>query len=263
MERAIEKIPQNSGIYAGFDPTANSLHIGNLVTLCGLFTAAHHYSIPSIALMGSGTVSIGGDPSFRTSERSKLSADEIAKNSNAISKSIQRIQKHHQNMSNSMKAQSNNFDKSVQSKQHFRILDNSSWLSKISILDFMCTVGHSFRIKNMLERDCIQTRINQHANTATYGEFSYQIIQAYDFLALSQKFNINMQLGGIDQWGNIYSGMELIKRSTGQESVALCTPLLVDSCGKKIGKSENNQIWLDSEKTRPFDFYQVMHFLIM
>lgn len=236
----------DSGIYAGFDPSADSMHIGNFVTLNCLLRAAHSFGIPSTALVGSGTVAAGGDPSFRLKGRDSMTEVEITHNAERLKEQIKKID--------------SKFGKLCNSQHRLQVIDNLKWFNSIGLLQFLRLVGPKLRIIHLLEKDSMKTRLESGENTASFGEFCYPVMQAYDFYTLSENQNINIQLGGIDQWGNMSTGMELISKVSQQPrpTMAICTPLLTDSSGNKMGKSgAKGQIWLDESKTKQFDFYQV------
>ena len=242
--RTVENLPSGSGIYAGYDPTADSMHIGNFITLNCLLRAAHFFGLSSIALIGSGTVVAGGDPSFRSKGRDLMTEQQIAHNATKLKEQIKRI--HSQ------------FGKLCNSKSQLQVVDNLEWFNGIGLLDFIRMTGPKLRIIHMLEKDSMKARLESGERTATFGEFCYPVMQAYDFYTLSTTQNINIQLGGIHQWGNMSSGMEFISKTSQQRpTMAVCTPLLTDSSGNKMGKSGEGQVWLSEMKTKQFEFYQV------
>ncbi|WP_100012152.1 tyrosine--tRNA ligase [Lentibacillus sediminis] len=225
-------------LYAGFDPTADSLHIGHLVpiTMLKRFQKAGH---KPIALVGGGTGMIG-DPSGRTSERSLNEEKVVQEYSEKIRKQIGRLL---------------DFDKGenpVQSR------NNHDWLAKMTIIDFLRDAGKHFGINYMLAKESVSARIEQGI---TFTEFSYMILQSLDYLKLYEEENCTLQIGGSDQWGNITAGMELIRRSREHEDqeinvFGLTVPLITKADGTKFGKTAGGAIWLDPEKTSPYEFYQ-------
>lgn len=225
-------------LYCGFDPTADSLHIGHLlpITMLKRFQKAGH---KPIALVGGGTGMIG-DPSGRTSERSLNEAHVVKGFSEKIKQQIAKLVEFDQG------------DNPVVAR------NNHDWLSNMNIIDFLRDAGKHFGINYMLAKESVSARIEQGI---TYTEFSYMILQSLDFLKLYEQENCTLQIGGSDQWGNITAGMELIRRSREQESdeikvFGLTVPLITKADGTKFGKTAGGAVWLDPEKTSPYEFYQ-------
>jgi tyrosyl-tRNA synthetase len=218
--------------YCGFDPTAPSLHIGNLVPTMLLVHAARH-GHRAIALVGGGTAMIG-DPSGKSEERPLASADAITANATRIH------------------AQLSLLFKSAGTKG-VSLANNADWLLTIGAVDFMRDVGKHFSVNYMLAKDSVQSRIE---TGISYTEFSYSLLQAYDYLQLYKKHNCTLQVGGSDQWGNITAGMELIRRAVGGEAHVMTAPLITTASGKKFGKTEAGAVWLDPALTSPYQFYQ-------
>ncbi|MEC3885020.1 tyrosine--tRNA ligase [Halobacillus litoralis] len=224
-------------LYCGFDPTADSLHIGHLLPVLMLkrFQQAGHRPI---ALVGGGTGMIG-DPSGRSSERQLNSAEVVQGYSESIKEQLARIL---------------NFDEGENAAV---ARNNHEWLSQMTIIDFLRDTGKHFGINYMLAKDSVESRIEQGIS---YTEFSYMILQSLDFQQLYQKENCTLQIGGSDQWGNITAGLELLRRSAaGEEEVeayGLTVPLITKADGSKFGKTAGGAIWLDPEKTSPYEFYQ-------
>src|SRR5690242_1719580 len=218
--------------YVGFDPTAPSLHIGNLVPVMGLVHLQRSGHRP-IALVGGGTGMIG-DPSGRSTERQLMSLDEIAANARAIEKQLS----HFLDFSGPRAA---------------LMRDNSTWLTQLKAVDFMRDIGKHFTVNYMLAKESVQSRIE---GGISFTEFSYMLLQAYDFLELHRREGVTLQMGGSDQWGNITAGAELIRRTVGREAHALTFPLVTTSSGAKFGKSESGAVWLDAARTSPYEFYQ-------
>ncbi|MCH9632291.1 MAG: Tyrosine--tRNA ligase [Chlamydiae bacterium] len=224
-------------VYIGFDPTADSLHLGNLVGIIALgwFQKFGH---KPIALAGGATGFIG-DPTGKNSERSYLDAQTLKKNLKGIQKDLENILKF-------------NPDNPVE------LLNNYDWHCKLSYLDFLRDVAQHFRISTLLARETVKERLKTQEGMS-FKEFSYPLLQAYDFLHLFRKEDATLQLGGSDQWTNITSGMNLIKKVCQKEAYGLTFPLLTKSDGKKFGKSEQGAIWLSKDKLSPYDFYQYLY----
>jgi tyrosyl-tRNA synthetase len=218
--------------YAGFDPTASSLHVGHLVPVMGLAHLQRAGHRP-IALVGGGTGMIG-DPSGKSAERQLLSADEIDANSRAIEKQLAHFL-------------------DFTGGQAARMRDNAEWLRPLKAVDFMRDVGKHFTVNYMLAKDSVQSRIE---GGISFTEFSYMLLQAYDFLELNRREGVTLQIGGSDQWGNITAGLELIRRVQGVTAHALTMPLVTTASGTKFGKTEAGAVWLDATRTSPYKFYQ-------
>ncbi|OCF54060.1 tyrosine-tRNA ligase [Kwoniella mangroviensis CBS 10435] len=269
-------------IYAGVDPSASSLHVGNLLPLLGLlhFQAKGHQSI---CLIGGATGSIG-DPSGRSTERKALSAQELAVNVRGITNQVHRFF-----ATGSAYLQKRGVDikgkgKEVQEDMGIKVVDNYEWTKDVSLLDFLRGPGKLSRVGVMLSRDSVKNRLTSDSGIS-YTEFTYQLLQAYDFSHLWKEYGCKIQMGGSDQWGNIVSGIDLIKRSQSQiqvqqqqhnedsfsseasdtglvgeeeevEAYGLTIPLLTTSTGEKFGKSAGNAVWLDERRTSPAEFYQ-------
>ncbi|KAI9506087.1 tyrosine-tRNA ligase [Coemansia spiralis] len=240
-------------VYCGVDPTAESLHLGNMVTLMGLlhFHIAGHRAIP---LIGNATGMIG-DPSGRSTERVALDRETLAKNITGIEGQLERFFK--RGAEYAVKRMSNIDQRSL---KQVGILHNANWYCHMNILTFLGSVGRYVRVGAMMARDSVKSRL-QSASGISFTEFSYQLLQAYDFWYLFHYHGCKIQIGGSDQWGNITAGIDLIHRmelDQAQKSGAfgLTIPLLTTSSGEKFGKSAGNAIWLDGKKTSPFDIYQ-------
>ncbi|MCE6992834.1 tyrosine--tRNA ligase [Dyadobacter sp. CY323] len=224
--------------YIGFDPTASSLHIGNLATIMLLvhFQRAGH---KPFALVGGATGMIG-DPSFKASERSFLDEDTLRFNQEGIRKQLEQFL---------------DFDCGANSAE---MVNNYDWFKDIGFLQFLRDAGKFLSVNYMMSKDSVKKRLE---TGISFTEFSYQLLQGYDFYHLYKNKNVRLQMGGSDQWGNITTGTEIIRRKEGDEegyfkAYALTTPLLTKSDGSKFGKSEGGNIWLDAEKTSPYEFYQ-------
>ncbi|OGP56292.1 MAG: tyrosine--tRNA ligase [Deltaproteobacteria bacterium RBG_13_61_14] len=223
-------------LYAGFDPTAPSLHVGNLLIIMGLAQFQRHGHTP-IVVVGGGTGLIG-DPSGKTKERQLLSQDELQTNLQGIRKQLERFLA---------------FGPSLSSPA--RILNNAEWLLEFKFLDFLRDVGKHFRLGEMLAKESVKLRLNSDEGMS-FTEFCYQLLQAYDFLHLFDQFHCTLQVGGSDQWGNITAGIDLIRKLRGKTAYGITFPLLTTASGEKFGKTEAGTIWLESERTSPYDFYQ-------
>ena len=227
----LDKAPRN--FYWGTDPSADSLHIGHLAALmmCACFVR-HGYT--PYYLVGGATGQIG-DPKD-TVERDLKGLDEIERNKAALAKQIIRV---------------------THSPADTQILDNYDWFSQVKFLPFLREIGKAFSMTQLLDRQFVQKRIGEGGSGISYAEFSYTLIQGYDFLHLFREHNVDLQLCGADQYGNCTSGIHLIKRLEGAKADAYSCPLIIDKVtGRKFGKSEGNAVWLDAEKTSIFDFYQ-------
>lgn len=218
--------------YVGFDPTAPSLHIGNLVPVMGLVHLQRSGHRP-IALVGGGTGMIG-DPSGRSTERQLMSLDEISANARAIEKQLSQFL-------------------DFSGKRAARMRDNATWLTQLKAVEFMRDIGKHFTVNYMLAKESVQSRIE---GGISFTEFSYMLMQAYDYLELHRREGVTLQMGGSDQWGNITAGMELIRRVEGKTTHALTLPLVTTASGTKFGKTEAGAVWLDPSRTSPYKFYQ-------
>jgi tyrosyl-tRNA synthetase len=234
---ALERLLATPGqpIYIGFDPTADSLHAGSLVPALMLsrFQRAGHRPI---VLVGGSTGMIG-DPSGRASERPLMTPDMVRANVEAIRAQLARFV---------------TFDGSNPAI----LVNNYDWTGPVSYLDFLRDVGKHFTVNYMLAKESVRRRLEDREHGISYAEFSYMLLQAYDFLVLHDQHGCKIQGGGSDQWGNITAGIELIRRIRGQEAFGITFPLLTTASGEKFGKSAGNAIWLDPAKTSPYRFYQ-------
>lgn len=238
-------------VYAGFDPTAESLHVGNLMTLMGLWHFSWNAN-KTFALIGGATGGIG-DPSGKSIERKMIDAAIISRNTSCLKDQLHKL---HANANNyAIKRSKTTFP--------LNILDNRDWFKNMSVLDFLGDIGRNFRLGNMLAKESVKSRLTT-PNGMSFTEFSYQTLQAYDFYHLHKNYGCNLQIGGSDQWGNILAGCDLIYKkipSSSSKVGGLTLPLVTTSDGIKFGKSEGNAIWLNSEMTSVFDFYQVNVFI--
>ena len=217
--------------YIGFDPTADSLHVGHFMALC-LMKRLQMAGNKPIALIGGGTTMIG-DPSGRTDMRKMLSKEDIDHNAECFKRQMERFIEFGEG-----KAQ---------------MVNNADWLLNLNYVDMLREVGACFSVNNMLRAECYKQRMEKGLS---FLEFNYMIMQSYDFYYLYQHYGCNMQFGGDDQWSNMLGGTELIRRKLGKDAHAMTITLLTDSQGKKMGKTAGNAVWLDPNKTSPFEFYQ-------
>jgi tyrosyl-tRNA synthetase len=220
--------------YIGFDPTAPSLHIGTLLVIMLLVRLQRHGHRP-VALAGGGTGLIG-DPSGKSNERPLADAATVAANADAIRRQLERFL-------------------DFSGANAARMLNNAEWLVDLRAVDFMRDVGKHFTVNYMLQKESVQGRMEAGIS---YTEFSYMLLQAYDFLELRRRHDVRLQMGGSDQWGNITAGIELIRRTTGQDAHAITSPLVTTAAGTKFGKTESGTIWLDASLTTPYKFYQFL-----
>lgn len=230
LAAALDK--QSVSAYCGFDPTAPSLHVGNLVPVMGLTHLQRGGHRPFI-VVGGGTGLIG-DPSGKTAERMLHSTETVEENTRALRGQLE----HFLDFSGDHAAQMRN---------------NADWLVPLRAVDFMRDVGKHFTVNYMLAKESVQARIE---SGISYTEFSYMLLQAYDYRELFLRDGVTLQVGGSDQWGNITAGMELIRRTTSGEAHALTFPLVTTATGTKFGKTEAGSVWLDPERTSPYQFYQ-------
>ena len=229
--------------YAGFDPTAQSLHVGNLLPMLILIHLGREGHTP-IFLIGSGTATIG-DPSGRSQERNLLTRSFVDKNAGKIAGQVKQVWSGAQQLLSDDRS-------GMLSNQQFRVIENS-WLEDVGLLDFLRDTGKHFTINHMLDKESVRARLD---TGISFTEFSYMLLQAYDFLWLKREFGCSLQVGGGDQWGNITAGIELIRREGEGKAYGLTVPLLTTATGSKFGKTAEGAIWLDRELTSPFDFYQ-------
>ncbi len=229
---ALAKLPEGATFYHGIDPSAESLQVGNFVGIMVVARLAQA-GLKPILLFGGATGSIG-DPSGKSAERNLLSLDKIRENIQRQSEQITRL-----------------FSR-LDCKPEF--VNNYDWTKDMSMLDFMRDVGKHFPVNYMIAKETVKTRLE--GDGISYTEFSYMLLQAFDFYHLSQTRDCKLQIGGSDQWGNITAGLELIRRKGGGEAFGFSWPLITDSQGRKFGKSAGQAIWLDPEMTSPYEFHQ-------
>lgn len=223
-------------LYCGFDPTADSLHIGSLVPLLALkrFQEAGH---KPMALVG-GATGLIGDPSFKAQER-KLNTSEIV--GGWVDK---------------LKVQVSKFIDFNAGEKSATVINNLDWVGDISVLDFLRDVGKYFSVNNMIQKESVKQRLEREGEGISFAEFTYMLLQSYDFAELAEREACTLQIGGSDQWGNIVGGVDLARRMYGKQVFGLTLPLVTKSDGTKFGKTESGTIWLDSTKTSPYAFYQ-------
>jgi tyrosyl-tRNA synthetase len=235
-EELLEK-EKTSG-YIGFDPTADSLHIGHMVQVMLLVHFQRSGHTP-IALVGGATGMIG-DPSGKSEERNLLDEVTLRKNQQAIKNQLSKF----------LDFKSDNDNRAI-------MVNNYDWMREYSFLGFIRDIGKHITVNYMMSKDSVKKRIGSDAKEGmSFTEFSYQLVQGTDFLYLFNNYNCKLQMGGSDQWGNIVTGTELIRRKAGGEAFALTCPLITKSDGSKFGKTESGNVWLDPEKTSPYQFYQ-------
>jgi tyrosyl-tRNA synthetase len=229
-------IPQPVTLYCGFDPTADSLHVGNLVPLLALrrFQLLGHHPI---AVAGGATGSIG-DPSGKTAERQLLTKEILDRNIASVKVQLAKLL-------------------DFETKQNpARLVDNASWTARISFLDFLRDIGKHFSVNQMVAKESVRARMEDRETGISYTEFSYMLLQAFDFMVLCRDQNCELQIGGSDQWGNITAGIDLCRKKLGKQVFGLTLPLITNADGTKFGKTEAGAIWLDPKKTSVYKFYQ-------
>jgi tyrosyl-tRNA synthetase len=222
-------------VYCGFDPTASSLHVGSLVPMMGLAHMQRAGHAP-VALVGGGTGLIG-DPSGKSAERELQTAEQVAANVAGI------------------RAQLERFLGFGPGPAQARLVDNAEWLTRLGAIEFMRDVGKHFTVNLMLAKESVKRRLGSD-DGISYTEFSYSLLQAYDYLVLHERYGCTVQIGGSDQWGNIVAGMDLIRRVRGAKAHGIVLPLVTTASGQKFGKTEAGTVWLDPARTSPYEFYQ-------
>lgn len=232
-EKEISEMINNgkATFYIGFDPTADSLHVGHFMALC-LMKRMQMAGNKPIALIGGGTAMIG-DPSGRTDMRSMMTVETIQHNCDCFKKQMERFIEFGEG-----KAQ---------------MVNNADWLMNLNYIEFIRDIGSCFSVNNMLRAECFKQRMEKGLS---FLEFNYMPMQSYDFYYLFKNYGCNMQFGGNDQWSNMLGGTELIRRKLGEDASAMTITLLLNSEGKKMGKTQKGAVWLDPEKTSPYEFYQ-------
>lgn len=229
----IEKIfSEKRTVYIGTDPTADSLHVGHLAWIILLKRLAD-YGHKVILLVGGGTGMIG-DPKEK-GERPLRALEEIDINAQAIANQVSKL---------------------LGERAQFEMVNNAEWLREVKLLEFLRDVGKHFTINDLIKRDLIRRRLETPDDSISYTEFTYSLLQAYDYWELNRRHGVDLQIGGSDQWTNVLSGVDLIRKREGREVYAFSFPLITDASGRKFGKSEGNAVWLDAVKTTPYQFYQ-------
>jgi len=223
-------------LYCGFDPTADSLHVGNLVPLLGLrrFQLSGHHPI---AVAGGATGSIG-DPSGKTQERQLLTRETLDKNIASVKEQLRLLL---------------DFDTQINPA---RLVDNADWTASVTFLEFLRDIGKHFSVNMMVAKESVRARMEDREAGISYTEFSYMLLQAFDFYVLCRDYNCELQIGGSDQWGNITAGIDLCRKKLGQTVYGLTLPLITNADGTKFGKTEAGAVWLDPKKTSVYRFYQ-------
>jgi tyrosyl-tRNA synthetase len=231
-----KKVSTPITLYCGFDPTADSLHVGNLVPLLALrrFQMLGHHPI---AVAG-GATGMVGDPSGKTQERQLLTKEVLERNIASVKEQLKRLL---------------DFDTKTNPA---RLVDNASWTANVSYLDFLRDIGKHFSVNQMVAKESIRARMEGREVGISYTEFSYMLLQAFDFLVLYEKYGCELQIGGSDQWGNITAGIDLIRKKLGKTAYGLTLPLITNADGTKFGKTEAGAVWLDPKKTSVYRFYQ-------
>ena len=235
LEQIAQKFSQPQTVYCGFDPTAGSLHIGHLVPLI-MLKRFHDAGHKVLALIGGATGMIG-DPSFKAIERSLNTEEIVAGWVKDLTNQIEQLLAPH--LSKPM-----------------TIVNNSDWMRDINVIDFFRDIGKHFSVNTMINRESVKQRLQRPDQGISFTEFSYCLLQSYDFAVLNRNHGCSLQIGGNDQWGNIISGIDLTRRQNGEQVFGLTLPLITKSDGTKFGKTEGGAIWLDPKKTSPYMFYQ-------
>lgn len=235
LEELNQQLSTPQVVYCGFDPTAGSLHIGHLVPLIMLkrFQNAGHNPI---ALIGGATGMIG-DPSFKATERNLNTEETVNGWVEQLSGQIRQV------MDNQL-------------DEPLKIVNNADWISNINVIQFLRDIGKHFSVNAMINRESVKQRLQRPDQGISFTEFSYALLQAYDFVHLNKEYGCKLQIGGSDQWGNIVSGIDLTRRMNNDNVFGLTLPLITKSDGVKFGKTEGGAVWLDAEKTSPYSFYQ-------
>ncbi|MGB0467356.1 MAG: tyrosine--tRNA ligase [Pontibacterium sp.] len=223
-------------LYCGFDPTADSLHIGSLVPLLTL-KRFQEYGHKPFALVG-GATGLIGDPSFKAQERKLNTGDVVA------------------DWVNKLKTQVSQFISFDKAENSAHVVNNLDWTGDVDVLSFLRDVGKHFSINQMIAKESVKQRIDREGEGISFTEFTYMILQSYDFQQLNKTHGVTLQIGGSDQWGNITGGIDLTRRANGNQVFGLTLPLITKSDGTKFGKTESGTIWLDAAKTSPYAFYQ-------
>ncbi|HEY3857532.1 MAG TPA: tyrosine--tRNA ligase [Verrucomicrobiae bacterium] len=223
-------------LYCGFDPTADSLHVGNMVPLLALrrFQIYGHHPI----VLAGGATGLIGDPSGRATERQLLTRELLDHNIASVKDQLRRV-----------------LDFDCQSNPA-RLVDNADWTAPVSFLDFLRDIGKHFSVNQMIAKESVRARMDDRDSGISFTEFSYMLLQAFDYYHLNKQFNCELQIGGSDQWGNITAGMDLTRKKEGRHVFGLTVPLILNSDGTKFGKTAAGAVWVDSKKTSVYRFYQ-------
>jgi len=237
-EELLRKLEQPIKLYCGFDPTADSLHVGNLVGIV-LLRWFQKFGHTPVVILGGATGRIG-DPSGKSTERVLLDAATVTYNTTRIKRHFEAVLDF------------------FHPKARPLMFNNDDWFSKFSLIDFLRDIGKHFRLGIMLSKESVKSRLHSEEGIS-FTEFTYQLLQAYDFYHLFTEHGVVLQIGGSDQWGNITEGVELIRKLSGKQAFGLTFPLLTRSDGKKFGKSEQGAVWLAPDKCSPYDFYQYFY----
>ncbi len=238
-------------LYCGFDPSGPSLHVGHLMAIMMLANFQRHGHNP-LALVG-GATGLIGDPSGKSEERNLLTSEALQENIVGIGTQLRAI------LDRALTLHPDTIDASAHQRQATAppIVNNADWMNQWTFIDFLRDVGRHFRVNQMLAKDSVRSRLEEREQGISYTEFSYMLIQAYDFYHLQTSHGCTLQIGGSDQWGNITAGTELIRRkSSTADAFGLTFPLITSSTGQKLGKTEKGAVWLDAERTSPYQFYQ-------
>ncbi len=231
-----KRLASPTALYCGFDPTADSLHAGNLVPLLAL-RRFQNFGHRPIAVAGGATGSIG-DPSGKTAERQLLTREVLDHNISCVKEQLRKLL---------------DFDTKTNLAQ---LVDNASWTAQLSYLDFLREIGKHFSVNQMVAKESIRARMEDREVGISYTEFSYMLLQAFDFYVVRRDYDCELQIGGSDQWGNITAGIDLIRKKLGQPAYGLTLPLITNADGTKFGKTEAGAVWLDAKRTSVYKFYQ-------
>jgi len=241
---------QSVTLYCGFDPTSDSLQVGNLMALMMMAFFRRHGHDP-MALVGGATGRIG-DPSGKTQERTLLSDEELERNTAAISDQIDEVL----GRAVEMHPEAMGADADQVGEGDVPMVDNADWMRDKTYIEFLRDVGKHFRVNQMINKESVRSRLEEREHGISYTEFSYMVLQAYDFMHLYDRHDCRLQVGGSDQWGNITAGTDLVRRKLGETVYGITAPLITDSGGQKLGKTADGTVWLDPDKTSPYEFYQ-------
>jgi tyrosyl-tRNA synthetase len=234
-------------LYCGIDPSARSTHIGNLLQMMGLAFFRRHGHQP-MALIG-GATGLIGDPSGKSSERNLLTTEQVQSNVESMTDEVRRV------LDRAMEMHPSSL-KTDAELEPIPVVNNIDWIGSLSFVDFLRDVGKHFRVNQMMQKDSVKSRLEERESGLSFTEFSYMLLQSYDFRHLAQHHGCALQIGGSDQWGNITAGMDFIRRTTDHASFGLTLPLITTASGKKLGKSESGTIFLNPDLHSPYEFYQ-------